>query len=612
MENEPNKTSEKLTDGEALITLGENGEILDTAASVHGNIVLLSTINDFRNKSYASDDAGIKEIFNMINDKEKLQKDSKEKLIFESSTKLSSTPAKINRRKYTRTSVLPSNQTKPTIYRGRVRYSPSSILRAKVEKSDNINPLKIKKSNIQSTTPLVSKNDDVEIMEVSIAKQSSTEKNIFWKTRNIIAINNYMRKLTPHLVKISTESKFVSTKLPTRSLEIIHEDALKQNDESKIMSDVTQPLTKIIYNSPTSPSNTETPVFFDDDRHYQKSDGDFDNFKTVHATTLQTPSTQIMEVLTQSYASINANVENVSKFKNETFEVLEKITDEAVLSTTTRKSSTSLTPTISTFLNNISSLKNRTDLISKSLSFITKSIPVTTPMTINIEEAKTLIPDIIEDVVQPSPKSFMTTTANQLHEQYEGISTTSKSENNDVYVESQNYIIPMYAVAVIFLILLVFIVLIVIRQFIFKHKKKNGDIENYSNDIQPISPVITMDHSEDGLSSDGDDSVISETLDFNRNKLKFKSLLGEGNFGQVWKAEIEDQKDQTESATLKINIVAVKTERLNNGQGGLKAECEIMRKLLPAHPNVVTLLGACVDQGLFDLRISLRIFNLIQ
>jgi hypothetical protein len=43
-------------------------------------------------------------------------------------------------------------------------------------------------------------------------------------------------------------------------------------------------------------------------------------------------------------------------------------------------------------------------------------------------------------------------------------------------------------------------------------------------------------------------------------------------------------------------IVAVKTERANNGQGGLKAECEIMRKL-GSHSNVVTLLGACVEQG---------------
>lgn len=47
-------------------------------------------------------------------------------------------------------------------------------------------------------------------------------------------------------------------------------------------------------------------------------------------------------------------------------------------------------------------------------------------------------------------------------------------------------------------------------------------------------------------------------------------------------------------------IVAVKTERVDNGQGGLKAECEIMRKL-GVHSNVVTLLGACVEQGSFEL-----------
>jgi serine/threonine protein kinase len=43
----------------------------------------------------------------------------------------------------------------------------------------------------------------------------------------------------------------------------------------------------------------------------------------------------------------------------------------------------------------------------------------------------------------------------------------------------------------------------------------------------------------------------------------------------------------------------VKTERVDNGQGGLKAEAEIMKKL-GSHPNVVTLLGACTEQGNVD------------
>lgn len=611
MENESNKTTNTLSDGEILITLREKEETLDTAASVQ---VLLSTDNDFHNKSYESEEAGIKEIFNMINDKEKLQKDSKEQQTFESSTKLSTT-GKVNRRKYTRTSVLPLNQTKPTIYRGRVRYSQSSILRAKIENSDTISELSStfsnKKSSIQSTTPLISKNDKIEIMGRSVSKQSSTEKNIFWKTRNIIAINHYMRKLNPHLV--STDSKFLNTKLPTRSLKIVHDDALKPNEENRIMQNVTQAIpTKIIYNRSASTPSNETPVFFADDRHYQQSDGDFENSKTIHATTLETPTTQIIKILTQSYAPISTNIGNHSKFINKTLTVL-KNAEELILTTEKNiktTSSTFLTPTISTFLNNVS-LKNKTNYMNKSLSFITKSTLTTTPMTNYIEEAKTIIPDIIEEVVQPSPKSFMTTTANQLHElQYEGISTTSKSVASDVYVEAQNFTVPIYSLAGAVLILLIIVVPIVVRQYIFKHKKKNDDIENYSNDIQPISPVVKMNHSEDELSTDdGDDSVICEKLEFNRKKLKFKSLLGEGNFGQVWKAEIEDQTDQTDCSTLKVNVVAVKTERLNNGQGGLKAECEIMRKLLPAHPNVVTILAACVEQGIykfFHLRPKLK------
>lgn len=124
------------------------------------------------------------------------------------------------------------------------------------------------------------------------------------------------------------------------------------------------------------------------------------------------------------------------------------------------------------------------------------------------------------------------------------------------------------------------------QYFIKKHKE-----DDTGNDIQPISPVVTFDHSDDGTCSDGEESVITES-GLNRNKLRFKSLLGEGNFGQVWKAEIDDLPGFTG-----IKIVAVKTIKLlNKSTGGLKAECEIMRKL-GTHPNVVKLIAACTSKG---------------
>lgn len=92
----------------AITTLRSRGEIMDTAAS--GSIFQARKNNLHKsNESGEMDD--IKEIINMINNKEKNMD------ISDSSTKFSTTGKHLNRRKYTRTSVLPTNQTKPTIFR---------------------------------------------------------------------------------------------------------------------------------------------------------------------------------------------------------------------------------------------------------------------------------------------------------------------------------------------------------------------------------------------------------------------------------------------------------------------------------------------------------------
>lgn len=598
------------------------------------SVILRNIVN--RNKNNESDEAATKEIFNMINDKEKLRKDFKQ--MIESSTKFTTNAAKINRRKYTRTSVLPLNQTKPTVFRGRVKYSPSNFRPSLNE--ENIDPNlqasqklilnrkfmvdKRTSSFLQSTTPMMAqtKDSEFEIMEVSVSKPSSTEKNIFWKARNIIAINNYMRKLNPHLTKFTDSKVETTTRPPMQSYEILHEKSLNEN-KTTIENNITVP-TKIIYSRPTSIPNSikspiVPPVFYTDNRNYQQSDGEFDVFQI---TTLESPTTQIGN--TSSPFDYDDEAESkIIKFLNKSsamneskYEVItanDRRTNKPNTSSNLEKSSAILTSTISTFLSNVSSFRNK-DATKNSLtsstssrltttstpitiasitkSSITKNVNATTPMTFDEEqqqETKTVIPDQVEEV----PKSFIATTANNYPSLYGGISTTSKPQvNGDVYIESQRINLTVYASIGIIFIILIIIIPLVVRQYILKNEKKDDDIENYSNDIQPISPVVTMEHSDDGNCSEGDESIISEALEINRNKLKFKSLLGEGNFGQVWKAEIEDHADPTG-----IKIVAVKTERSNNGQGGLKAECEIMRKLLPAHPNVVTLLGACIEQG---------------
>ncbi|XP_065346401.1 tyrosine kinase receptor Cad96Ca-like [Cloeon dipterum] len=80
---------------------------------------------------------------------------------------------------------------------------------------------------------------------------------------------------------------------------------------------------------------------------------------------------------------------------------------------------------------------------------------------------------------------------------------------------------------------------------------------------------------------------------FPRHKLRLQTVLGQGNFGQVWKAEAEDICGITGT-----RLVAVKSTKAGAGErekSDLLRELAIMQQL-GAHPNVVTLLGCCTEQ----------------
>uniref|UniRef100_A0A182MAJ6 Protein kinase domain-containing protein n=1 Tax=Anopheles culicifacies TaxID=139723 RepID=A0A182MAJ6_9DIPT len=162
--------------------------------------------------------------------------------------------------------------------------------------------------------------------------------------------------------------------------------------------------------------------------------------------------------------------------------------------------------------------------------------------------------------------------------------------NSDVVIEMRKMNTATFVLAGLGMLPIVIIILYVIKATVFNRENKvSHDLERYIPDGQPpISPVVRLEQSD--TSSATDESIMTEH-DFNRSNLRFKSLLGEGNFGQVWKAEADDLAGHLGTT----RIVAVKTERSDNGHGDLKAEAEIMRKL-GSHPNVVTLLGACLEQ----------------
>ncbi|EFN86066.1 Tyrosine kinase receptor Cad96Ca [Harpegnathos saltator] len=82
--------------------------------------------------------------------------------------------------------------------------------------------------------------------------------------------------------------------------------------------------------------------------------------------------------------------------------------------------------------------------------------------------------------------------------------------------------------------------------------------------------------------------------EFPRDKLRLQTVLGQGNFGQVWKAEADDLTGH-QGTTRLVAVKTVKEGASDREKEDLVRELEIMQQL-GSHPNVVTLLGCCTEE----------------
>ncbi|XP_034949698.1 serine-rich adhesin for platelets-like [Chelonus insularis] len=82
--------------------------------------------------------------------------------------------------------------------------------------------------------------------------------------------------------------------------------------------------------------------------------------------------------------------------------------------------------------------------------------------------------------------------------------------------------------------------------------------------------------------------------EFPREKLRLQTVLGQGNFGQVWKAEADDLTGHKGTTRL-VAVKTVKEGASTREKEDLIRELEIMQQL-GNHPNVVTLLGCCTGE----------------
>ena len=134
----------------------------------------------------------------------------------------------------------------------------------------------------------------------------------------------------------------------------------------------------------------------------------------------------------------------------------------------------------------------------------------------------------------------------------------------------------------------------------FENSSRETSISSVSTDCNPVD-VVRGKRSFKNRYQTSDDDFPSASLaftpndgwEFPRQNLRFTNcMLGEGNFGLVWRCEALDFYQSGQS-----QAVAVKTLKRSHSSKELRdllSEIEIM-KMLDPHPYVVRLLGCCSD-----------------
>lgn len=524
-----------------------------------------------------------------------------------------------------------------------------------------INALKLNDSRNQIMTMKRTRNgsiskdrmkDDTE--EMSVSRQTSTEKSKFWNnrlnsysTRNLVALGNAIRRGGSGFV---TQTKLepvdsIQITTPLKPVKQI-ETTTSNHDEISVMHTELVDLTEKVMVQRSTDNSTTTPLIInvpDDDTIVvdasypppiltQPTDGEITTFIVQSTEPIQLEVTTELVVDDEDSRTFLPVPDINHLFANISTEQQENITTKPATTvfttsatilttkkpvyttnpttTTTEVPSTTTTTTTTTPIPTTTTTTSTTTT-KRPTTTTTKKIPKTTrrPIISTTQKPVEILPTnetiiSFQDLfnlssifanfpskVTPPLIDFasIVSSSDILPTRKPIIDNVYLNRDDEVTIEVHRMNMATYVLAGLGMLPIVVILLYVVKSIIFKKQNKvTSDLERYIQDGQPISPVVRLEQSE--TSSVTDESTVTE-CDFNRNNLRFKNVLGEGNFGQVWKAEADDLIGHFGTT----RIVAVKAER-SNRQGGLKEEAEIMRKL-GSHSNVVTLLGACIERG---------------
>ncbi|XP_063360394.1 tyrosine kinase receptor Cad96Ca-like isoform X2 [Cydia amplana] len=186
---------------------------------------------------------------------------------------------------------------------------------------------------------------------------------------------------------------------------------------------------------------------------------------------------------------------------------------------------------------------------------------------------ETTVPDITTTTATSVQTTVKIEERNETHKDNNIIKDPSESpdvNNNDVSFAT---IIPLIAIGGL--------VLIVVAVIIFVWKRNHGQKEpSKKEDMLSEETTITKDEPTD-------------EWEFPRHRLRIFNIVGEGAFGQVWRAQAIDIDGKKGEQT-----VAVKTLKENASE---KEKTDLVQELivmknLGTHPNVVRLIGCCTEK----------------
>ncbi|XP_075970116.1 uncharacterized protein LOC142972743 [Anticarsia gemmatalis] len=167
------------------------------------------------------------------------------------------------------------------------------------------------------------------------------------------------------------------------------------------------------------------------------------------------------------------------------------------------------------------------------------------------------------------------------------------SQNEEVVIEAEKTYTASYVLAGLGFLPVAAIVVFVLRSILNKKTKEiDTEYEGYfeDGDIKKESPITPVARPPLPTPTNKPD----QKWEFPRNKLRLQTLLGQGNFGQVWKAEADDLNGH-DGLTRLVAVKSIKETASQKEKQELLHEIYIMQKI-GTHPNVVTLLACCTEQ----------------